>query len=474
MNASRQGRSAVPVWRSIVARYVGGLVLGVAVASGLGILWLHQEARHDIELRFGLASESIAGTAAPYLDAALVDAVRSNDDVPGAAFQRLRDQLERVRDTNDLKEHQVYVLRPDGDRWAFVVMLQSTPFVGDPYTPPAYLLERYTESARTGRPTRTGLYTDDHGTFISGLAPIRRADGSLAGILHVDHDVHEYVDAVQQRSLTLVGLAFFLGLTLLLGGSFTYVWLNRRVAALLEGTEAIRNEQYDHRVQLHGGDELAVVAAALNDTFPRLRERFEMLKFLPKHTQAMIENASQVDLAVAKRVEVAVLESDIRGFSSLSEHMTPEATIGMLNLYIRVQAEVIGERGGSIDKYMGDAVLAVFEGPDRCQRALEAALEIQRAVGQMNDDAVLDHAVEIGVGVSEGEVVMGNMGSEQRMEHTVIGAVVNLAARLCSAAKAGEVVVQASIAEETGHAGEPEAISVKGFEQPVACLRLRA
>jgi class 3 adenylate cyclase len=353
-------------------------------------------------------------------------------------------------------------------------MLQQATFVGDRYDPPSYLAERYAEASATGRPTRTGLYTDANGTFISGLGPIRRDDGSLAGILHVDHDVDEYLEAVQQRSLTLAGLALFLGLTVVLGGGFTYVWLNRRVAALLQGTAAIRNEDYGHRVPLEGSDELAVLAAALNDTIPRLRERFEMLKFLPKHTQAMIEESSQVDLQVASRRHVAVLESDIRGFSTLSEHLSPEATIAMLNRYVRVQAEVIVEHDGSIDKYMGDAVLAVFEGDDRCRRALDAALAIQVAVEQLNASAGGDTPVRIGVGVSEGEVVMGNMGSEQRMEHTVIGAVVNLAARLCSAAGAGEVVAQVSVARAAGRTEAADVVSVKGFEQPIDVVRLTA
>lgn len=462
-------RSVVPIWRSIVARYVGGLVAGVMAVALVGVVWLDQQARRDIELRFGLAAESVAGTAALALDGDALATVTSADS---PAFAPLRAQLEAVRAANHLQEHQVYVLVPDGDAWRFAVMLQEATFVGDRYVPPAYLAERYADLETFREPTRTRLYTDDNGTFISGLGAVRRADGTLAGILHVDNDVAQFVEAARTQTLQLAGLAGLLGVALLLGGSLTYLWLGRRVAALVEGTEAIRKEDYEHRVPLEGGDELAVVAAALNDTFPRLRERFEMLKFLPKHTQAMIESSSQVDLDVAKRVEVAVLESDIRGFSAMSERMAPEATIGMLNLYIRVQAELIEQHGGSIDKYMGDAVLAVFEGDDRCERALGAAQAIQAAIEGMNAEQVFDRSVHIGIGISEGEVVMGNMGSERRMEHTVIGAVVNLAARLCSAAKAGQVVVQATVAAAAGVAGADEAIVVKGFAEPVPCVRI--
>ena len=91
---------------------------------------------------------------------------------------------------------------------------------------------------------------------------------------------------------------------------------------------------------------------------------------------------------------------------------------------------------------------------------------------KMNSEAAFERSIRIGVGISEGEVVMGNMGSEERMEHTVIGAVVNLAARLCSAAKEGQIVIQSSIVDDTIE-GERESISVKGFQHPVPCVRIQ-
>jgi class 3 adenylate cyclase len=461
----------VPFWRSIVARDVGALTGVVAVVSALGIAQLHQDAKHDVQMRFGMAATSIAGTAAPSIDPALLAAVHTNDDVAGPAFQTLRGQLERIRAVNHLEEDQIYILRPEWEGWSFAVMLQPNPFVGDLYQPPTELMDLYLQVAETKSPVATGLYTDDHGTFISGLAPILDGNGQLVGLLHVDQDVAMVVAAVQKRTASLLGLAALLASTLIVGGLLTYYRLGHRVALLVQGTDAIRAENYEHRVPLQGRDELSLVATALNETMPRLRERFDMLKFLPRHTQDMIRTSEHVDLQVARRVSVAVLESDIRGFTSLSEQMSPEAVIGMLNVYIRAQAEIIDTHGGSIDKYMGDAVLAVFEGEDHGRRAFDAALAIQNAVARMNDEGAFERPVRIGVGVSEGEVVMGNMGSEQRMEHTVIGAVVNLAARLCSAALAGEVVVQASIAPE-GVGGLPERIAVKGFHEPIPCVRI--
>jgi adenylate cyclase len=471
----------VPWWRSFVFRFVGLFALAMAGLVVVAIALLDRSARQEVEDKFGLALESVAATAATAIDGDSVAAIHSNADTTGEAFQRVRAQLEAVRAANHLTEEEVYILRarPDGS-WEFAVMLQDKTFVGDAYSPPPVLADRYRSVATRRASARTPLYTDAHGTFISGLAPVLSKDGSVVGILHVDYGVDKVLLEVQRRTDTLLVLGAVLIASIGAAGVFTHGIMRRKVQALLAGTRAIRAGDYDFRVKLMGADELASLGAALNDVIKRLKERFEMLKFLPKHTAAMIRNASQggnVGLDIAKRVRIVVLESDIRGFSTLSENLSPEATIGMLNSYIRAQAELVATAGGSIDKYMGDAVLAVFDGEGMEQRAVHCAIAIQRAVAVMNEQGAFEVPIQVGVGLSVGEVVMGNMGSEQRMEYTVIGATVNLAARLCSAAGRGEIVVQRELWDTAavrfdGAAPLGEEIRVKGFAQPVACIRL--
>ena len=135
---------------------------------------------------------------------------------------------------------------------------------------------------------------------------------------------------------------------------------------------------------------------------------------------------------------------------------------------------------GSIDKYMGDAVLVIFEGEDKERRAYECAHHIQHSLRQLNKRkrryarkaGESYEEVEIGIGLSMGRVIMGNMGCAERMEHTVIGSTVNLAARLCSAAKGGEIVIHQTILEHIGKQGQYEEIQVKGFKDPVPVRRL--
>lgn len=470
----------VPWWRSFVLRFTGMLVAGIVALIAVGIHRLHVAQKREVEERFGLALESIAATAAPFLDASDVERVRTNADVEGPAFRRLRAALDQVRRNNHLQEDQVYLLRPGAaDAYHFVVMLQRRTFVGDAYHPPPSVRANYRWARDHRDAVRTSLYTDAHGSFISGIAPVAAPDGRVVALLQIDYDLEMYLAEVDRRAGRLLGGAALVVALIVALGLWTQYRLRRRVLALLAGTRAVAAEDYDHRVPVSGGDEIGALATALNAVLGHLKERFEMLRFLPRHTRRMIHSAAagRVRLDDGRRVRVVVLESDIRGFSALSERLSPEDTIHMLNLYVRVQVEVIEAAGGSIDKFMGDAVLAVFEGDGMERRAVACAVAMQRAVVRQNAAGVFAVPVHIGVGLSAGDVVMGNVGSEDRMEHTVIGAVVNLAARLCSAAGRGEVVLARPLWDAAGGAtdvapGAPEQLDVKGFERPVECVRL--
>lgn len=475
----------VPLHRSVVFRAVVFSTTLAAVLLGICLAYTYFDRRDATVETLGHTLKSIAATAAPGIRGEDALAVRSNGDASGDAFKRILGVLQIIKNQNELRDDQVYVLRPDpaGDGlYRFVAMLQDKTFIGDEYRPPAQVEALYQQVFKDGMAVRTELFTDDHGSFISGIAPIKTERGDTAAILQVDYGVGVYLAAIAEstRILAMIGGAILL--ILVAFGVFQYQYLRTQVRKLLEGTAAIAAENYTHLIPVTSDDELGTLAVGLNASLGKLRERFEMLKFLPSHTARMIQTAldsgADVDLHNAQRIRVAVLETDIRGFTKLSSSMTPEEVISMLNSYIRAQAEIISQHGGSIDKYMGDAVLAVFEGEGLEERSLLEAAEIQMRIAAMNRDPAspFPFVVNVGAGLSVGEVVMGNMGSEQRMEHTVIGSIVNLAARLCSAAKAGEVVVTAelfsAIKRPLGIQGQLDEVDCKGFADPIATMRL--
>lgn len=163
--------------------------------------------------------------------------------------------------------------------------------------------------------------------------------------------------------------------------------------------------------------------------------------------------AGELNLYQTRRVEATILYSDIRDFTPLAETMEPDALIRLLNEYFSEMSSIILKHDGIIDKYIGDAILAVFgsplEDPDHTLKALLAALEMQAALEAWNRRRVSkgEQEIRMGIGIHCGEVVHGNLGSEERVDFTVIGDTVNTAARLVAAARPGEIWVSDAVRE---------------------------
>ena len=147
---------------------------------------------------------------------------------------------------------------------------------------------------------------------------------------------------------------------------------------------------------------------------------------------------------------------------------------------VRVQSVVVGRHGGDIDKFVGDELMARFCGPDHESRAALCAVEMVEAVDELNvrrEAQDGDGLVHVGVGVNSADVVLGAMGSTHRMDFTVIGDGVNLAARICSAAKPGETLVSEAVRTALGDVHELtietlEPMTVKGKREPISVFRL--
>ena len=174
-----------------------------------------------------------------------------------------------------------------------------------------------------------------------------------------------------------------------------------------------------------------------------------------------------------KRQNVTVFFMDIRGFTKLSENMSAEKVVNILNHYFDVSTSIIFKYDGTVDKFMGDCVMALFNAPtsvkDHELKAVQAAFEIQnelRSGGQ----------VDSGVGINSGDAIVGNIGSKHKMDYTAIGDVVNTASRLESQTKAGEIVVSKAVYEKVKHkfpAAHKEMATLKGKKKPVEIYRYK-
>ena len=199
-------------------------------------------------------------------------------------------------------------------------------------------------------------------------------------------------------------------------------------------------------------------------------------RFLPEYVvKQMLDNPESFKLGGVSQT-ITILFADIRGFTRISEHAPPERIVSLLNRYFSAMTDIIFAHGGTLDKYLGDGLMALFGAPtatpDDANNALNAAVAMQRRVLGINIELLAEGLPEIGVGMGlhTGEVVVGYIGSERRSEYTAIGDAVNTCARLESNAKGGEILMSDATAKaaRSRYKLKPrDPITVKNREQPV-------
>jgi PAS domain S-box-containing protein len=197
--------------------------------------------------------------------------------------------------------------------------------------------------------------------------------------------------------------------------------------------------------------------------------------------QRLLSRAGRSSKLEGERRACSVLFADIRGFTGISERITPEALHELLNQYFRVMIDRVSAHDGIIDKFIGDKIMAVFTGSEAegALAAVRAAHAIQEEIERLNKERASASAepITVGIGVNTGTVVMGTVGSEERMSFTVIGDAVNVADRLQSLASAGETYIGARTSELVGKAFELEELgsrTLKGRSNPELMFKLLA
>ena len=154
--------------------------------------------------------------------------------------------------------------------------------------------------------------------------------------------------------------------------------------------------------------------------------------------------------------------------------MEPEELVTLINQYLDKQTDIIKNHGGDIDKFVGDAVLAVFKGKYMADDAVYCAIDIQKEINKFNQE--LDGNTMFGIGINTGPVIRGPIGSKDRMDYTVIGDNVNLACRLCDVAGAGEIIISEktknNLSKNKFNLTKQSPLQLKGIEKPVVNYRV--
>jgi len=266
-----------------------------------------------------------------------------------------------------------------------------------------------------------------------------------------------------------------------IGGAVTLAsFLSRPISQLMEGTRAIADGNFSITLHVPSRDEIGALTHSFNEMAASLREKDAIKRAFTRYVarEVVTEILKDPDKIVltGERRDVTVLFCDVRGFTSISERLPPEEVVAMLNAFYTLMIDTTFKYDGTLDKFLGDGVMAVFGAPiyhgDHSLRAVRTALAMQAGMRELSARRVAEGKapLTIGIGINAGDAVAGSVGTEARMEYTVVGDSVNLAARLESAAKPGQILIAGATYARVRDAVQARALGpmkVKGKEEEI-------
>jgi adenylate cyclase len=288
-----------------------------------------------------------------------------------------------------------------------------------------------------------------------------------------------------QRNLLLISIgaiAIGVGFSLMIA-----IGVTSAVHQLVRGTEEVINGNYRYQLNITQHDEIGQLADHFNTMVVGLRDKEKIRAVIDKVVSKEVAEEllkGEVKLGGETR-QCTVLFSDIRGWTTISERLQPEELVEMLNAYLTLMSSAIEDQSGVIDKYIGDAVVALFGAPvshpDAIQQSVDAAFEMRRRLAAWNVERKKngEFPLETGIGINTGPVLAGNIGSETRLNYTVMGDTVNLAARLEGLTKlyGAGIIVSEALRNELGPeylCRELDLIRVKGKTEAVHIFEVLA
>jgi class 3 adenylate cyclase/uncharacterized membrane protein affecting hemolysin expression len=256
--------------------------------------------------------------------------------------------------------------------------------------------------------------------------------------------------------------------------------LSRPIFRLVAGTKSIAEGNFNVALPVTSRDELGDLTNSFNEMARALQEKEMIKRAFTRYVAREVVDEILKDpgrlVLTGERRKVTVLFCDIRGFTPVSERLDPEGVVLLLNEFYNLMIEMTFRHDGTLDKFLGDGVMCIFGAPiaraDHAMQAVRTALDMQAGIAALSDrfTSAGRPPIAVGIGVSAGEVVAGTVGSEDRMEYTAIGDSVNLAARLESIAKPGQILISQqtfAMVDDRVQAKAMGAVRVKGKEEEV-------
>ncbi|MDX2111190.1 MAG: adenylate/guanylate cyclase domain-containing protein [Verrucomicrobiota bacterium] len=398
---------------------------------------------------------SIAVSAALAIDVPTHERIVNDADESGPDYAAITKQLRSLRDANrrtDLKVKFLYTMRPipgESNVYRYIVdceeNIDERAKLNEIYRPvnprDIYPIDKpYVQSEMT---------KDQWGTFLTATAPMLNAAGKPVGLIGVDisaDEVERQLSTIQAISLYTLGGSIFIAVIMA-------IWLanaaSKPLLQIQKGVENIARGDFVTEIKINTKDEFGQVASAINAMAIGLQQRDNLKGTLARYvsqevTDTVMASSGKAELK-SERKKITVLFSDVRGFTSLSESITPEEMVELLNVYFERMIDSILKNGGYLNKFMGDGLMAVFgahrDDPYQEEHAIHAAMDMRKALAELREKWRAEGRIErvqdlhIGIGINTGVAIVGNIGSHQKMEFGCIGDSVNLASRLESATK---------------------------------------
>ncbi|MBU0954137.1 MAG: adenylate/guanylate cyclase domain-containing protein [Spirochaetes bacterium] len=361
--------------------------------------------------------------------------ILTEEDADGTEFLELLDSLNAIKKINQDITY-IYTLRSGSEGLYFVVDADpdkdSRASVGYPVEEPtAAMLQAWSEKTTV---VEDSFYTDEWGTFMSAYAPLFRQSGELDGLLGIDIAVGT-VRAYQLRTVVfLVLISVLVTLAAIAGSLWLSTLITRPITRVTDDMLAIRHFSLDGVVDVRSGiHEIQEMVDALENMKKSLRS---FKKYVPAELVADLITLNKEAVLEAERRDITVFFSDIADFTTISEQLQPDILSRSLGQYLARLTGIILDSRGIVDKYIGDAIMALWGAPHALENhavaACRAALLCQQAVAELNvqykQAGVPPFITRIGL--NSGEAIVGNMGYEERLSYTAIGDNVNLASRL--------------------------------------------
>jgi class 3 adenylate cyclase len=458
--------------------------LSVAI---VGVL-VRERQKRELEDAVGTQLLNIARVAVLLVDPIQHAELARAPRVDGDAYRRMRTTLAAVQRevllTTPIRT--LIDFDPGGRRARIVVTSDGAEPPGTWYALAPELIEPITWSLEDGVARYTGAYRTAGGTWISAVAPVVDRGGRTVALLSVDYQVDVFLDRLRELDATVLRGSAAGALCALMLGLLFARRLTRPISALTGAVARVAGGDLSQSLPVRSRDEVGVLTRAFNEMVEGLRQRDFIRNAFgryvsPEVARTLLESPDGLRLGGGKR-EVTVLMSDLRGYTRFAEHGDPAGVMAVLNDYLGRMAEIVIAHGGTINEFIGDAIFAVFGAPvehaDHAERAAATALAMQRANDALNRaNAERGRPVfEMGIGLHTGEAVVGNIGSEQRTKYAVVGAAVNLAARVEGCTVGGQILMTAATAERLGELAEtapPISVELKGVTAPIALYELR-